>query len=118
MIAVKNPNELACCKCKYQNKYRCSNGWTCSLTLEEGYPCYADACDRLDNCPFNSSPIEHRYAYGTNFTPEKLVINCKTISLTIGGIAIELENKELDEINIIEVNDKKFVKMDNRKEKR
>ena len=118
MIAVKNPSELACCRCKYQRTYTGDNGWTCSLTHERGCPCYADACDRLDNCPFNSSPIEHRYAYGTNFTPEKLVINCKTISLTVGGIAIELENKELDEINIIEVNGKKFVKMDNREEKR
>ena len=71
MIAVKNPNELACCKCKYQNKYRCSNGWTCSLTLEEGYPCYADALDRLDNCPFNPLPIEHRYAGTKELITEK-----------------------------------------------
>ena len=44
----------------------------CSLTKERGYPCYADACDRLDNCPFNPSPIEHKYAYDTKEPiPEK-----------------------------------------------
>ena len=65
MIAVKNPKELACCRCKHQKKHRCSNGWTCSLTQERGYPCYADALDRLDNCPLCPPIEECKYAYGT-----------------------------------------------------
>lgn len=51
MIAVVSPKELACCRCNYVRKYKGSNGWTCSLTNEIGYPCHADAYDRLENCP-------------------------------------------------------------------
>ena len=96
MIAVKNQNELACCK---------------------GYPCYADAFDRLDNCPFNPPTTEHKYAYGTQypFNNIDVVINCKKISFAIGEVAIELDNEAIDKINVIEINGKKFVK---REEKR
>ena len=54
MIAVKDPKKLACCRCEYQRKHKCSNGWICSLTNEEGYPCFADAYDKLDNCPLDT----------------------------------------------------------------
>lgn len=57
MIAVKSTKELACCRCKYRISYKGCNGWTCSLTNETGYPCYADAFDKLDSCPFSEPNI-------------------------------------------------------------
>ena len=112
MVAVKNPNELACCKCKFQETSLGDNGWTCSLTHERGYPHYADALDRLDNCPFNSPITEHKYTYGTQypFNNIDVVINCKKISFTTGGITIKLDTESIDKINTIEVNGKKFYK--------
>lgn len=61
MIAVINPKELACCRCEYAIKRKGWNGWICSLTNEIGYPHYADAFDRFDNCPL-SKRLELRSA--------------------------------------------------------
>ena len=47
-----------------------------------------------------------------------LLLIVKKINFTIGEIAIELDNEAIDKINVIEINGKKFVKMDNREEKR
>lgn len=81
MIAVKNLKELACCRCKHQKKHRCSNGWICLLTQEEGFPCYADALDRLDNCPLIMADCtSNKIAIGINYQFDKFVIDDREYS--------------------------------------
>lgn len=58
MVAVTDSNDLYCLKCEFCHKIKCCNGWTCLLTQETGYPAYADAFDRLDNCPIQKDTIQ------------------------------------------------------------
>jgi hypothetical protein len=73
MVAITNSKDLYCLKCDFCRKKKGSNGWECLLTQEIGYPAYADAFDRLDNCPIQkdttpiSVPVKHGYWTGRTF---------------------------------------------------